>query len=37
MLFRKAVRTANPVQTTAIFGVKRGFTGEGVDAGNPLA
>jgi hypothetical protein len=28
-------RTANPVQTTAFFGVEKGFFGEGVDGGNP--
>ena len=29
-------RTANPVQTTALFGVKRGVFPNGVDGGNPL-
>jgi len=29
-------RTANPGQTTLIFGVKKGFRGYGVDAGNHL-
>jgi len=28
--------TANPVQTSAIFGVKRGCCGDAVDAGFPL-
>ena len=31
-----SARTANPVQTTAFFGVKKGFSGSAVDAGNPL-
>jgi hypothetical protein len=32
----KSARTANPVQTTGFFGVKKGFRGEGVNVGNPL-
>ena len=32
----KAVRTANPVQTTAVFGVKRGYCRNAVDGGNPF-
>lgn len=27
--------TSNPIQTAAIFGVKKGFSGSAVDAGNP--
>ena len=29
-------RTASPAQTTVIYGVKMGFPGYAVDAGNPL-
>ena len=36
MLFRKAAWTANPVQTTAILGVEKGFRRNAVDTGNPL-
>ena len=32
---RKSVRTANPVQTTAIFGVKKGFRRDTADGANP--
>jgi len=32
----ETVQTANPVQTSAFFGVKKGFRGVVVDAGNPL-
>jgi len=32
----ETVRAANPMQTNAFFGVKRGFPGEGVDTGFPL-
>jgi len=32
----KAERTANPVQTTGIFGVKRGYCRNAVDGGNPF-
>ena len=35
-LFGKAERTVNPVQTTAILGVKKGFRRNAVDAGFPL-
>ncbi|MGB7972455.1 MAG: hypothetical protein WCF31_10860, partial [Candidatus Deferrimicrobiaceae bacterium] len=31
-----AARTATPVQTTAYFGMKRGFYGYPVDVGNPF-
>jgi len=31
-----AERTANPVQTTGSSGVKKGFSGNGVDGGNTL-
>lgn len=34
--FTESVRTANPLQTTAIFGVKKGFRGSPVDSGNPF-
>jgi hypothetical protein len=32
----KAARTANPVQTTPFFGVKRGYSRDGVDGENPM-
>ena len=32
----ESVRTANPVQTTACFGVKKGFCRNAVDGGNPV-
>ena len=32
----EAERAANPAQTTALFGVKKGFPDRVVDAGNPL-
>jgi len=32
----ESARTANPVQTTGFFVVKKGFFGYAVDAGNPL-
>ena len=32
----KAEGTANPVQTTVFFRVKKGLCGDGVDGGNPL-
>jgi len=31
----KSARTANPVKTTAFFGVKKGFLVDGADARNP--
>jgi hypothetical protein len=32
----ETARTANPVQTTGFFGVKKGFCGNGVYGGNPF-
>jgi hypothetical protein len=32
---REAARTANPVHTTPVFGVKKGICGDAVDGGNP--
>jgi hypothetical protein len=33
---KKSAQTANPVQTTGIFRVEKGFPAGVVDAGNPL-